>query len=502
MKVDPGKQSRMAILEEKAERDIFRFLQEHGWTGAVLEREPDGEYLVIEAVRADVRRRFALIYTTATKNEVYKRLEGKVEAIVAQGSLFEVEKFAYGTSTPVITAQDLATRVFDWNEAVAPGKIADSTSQAEAKARPRSYTYVTAEAPVEQIWLLLRQLASQTLAARLLAQRYSRAPVVDLADDIVRGKAAGIAFSVRNAFDYIRAEGHQPLTRRILNLYYGAMALASAEMLASPSGPHTLNDVERMTKFGHGLFTMDAGSDQLHELVVGPIATGFFAEWMKVLGQGVDFPRSKPKDAGDLAKRPADTFTTLGELFARIPETGSIFETVLSSPPLWVSASYDSSANPRPGRASGRSYVILSDESGRLDLDTLAKLPGPLSQIRHVQEEGPGLHYQAMVAHPSHEFWHGALPLHSSPFTKSTLVIPLFGRIQEYRAVATCLLYALSIVVRYRPGIWREVEGGAQDHYLPLIETFLAVAERVLPEQFAASILGAPVYAKQPGALF
>src|SRR5690606_10876819 len=128
---------------------------------------------------------------------------------------------------------------------------------------------------------------------------------------------------------YLRDGAHQPLTRRILNLYYGAMAFASAEMLAARVGPRSLNDVEAMTKFGHGLFTIDsATTDELHGLVVGPIATGFFAEWARVLGHETDFPRSKPKKPGDVAKRSADAQTTVGQLFARIPETAPIFETV------------------------------------------------------------------------------------------------------------------------------------------------------------------------------
>lgn len=43
---------------------------------------------------------------------------------------------------------------------------------------------------------------------------------------------------------------------------------------------------------------------------------------------------------------------------------------------------------------------------------------------------------------------------------------------------------------------------GDLDHMRVLIEAFLAVVERVLPEQFLASVTGDRIIAKQPGAWF
>jgi hypothetical protein len=61
------------------------------------------------------------------------------------------------------------------------------------------------------------------------------------------------------------------------------------------------------------------------------------------------------------------------------------------------------------------------------------------------------------------------------------------------------ILYALSIVVRYRPSLWRRIQEGDLDHVRVLIEAFLFVVERVLPEQFLEKILGQRVDARQPG---
>ena len=74
------------------------------------------------------------------------------------------------------------------------------------------------------------------------------------------------------------------VSQRVLNLYYGSLAFAFAEMLASPIGPTTLGKIEDSTKQGHGLYTLDSKDNSLEHLVVGVISSGFFPSWMKSMG--------------------------------------------------------------------------------------------------------------------------------------------------------------------------------------------------------------------------
>jgi len=106
------------------------------------------------------------------------------------------------------------------------------------------------------------------------------------------------------------------------------------------------------------------------------------------------------------------------------------------------------------------------------------------------------------VDHPGKHSWWDALKLHHSPFERNALILPIFGGVSEYRPICVALLYALSIVVRYRPSVWRRVQEGDLDHMRVLIEAFLPVAERVLPEQFLEKVTGQPVFAKQPGSFW
>ena len=147
-------------------------------------------------------------------------------------------------------------------------------------------------------------------------------------------------------------------------------------------------------------------------------------------------------------------------------------------------------------------YAFLVDETARLTRDDIAEFPGPITQIAEVPSEDPGRHFRVAVDSRGKRVWWDALPVHHSPFERDALIQPLFGVVGEYRAICVVLLYALSILVRYRPSIWRRVQEGDLDHFRALIEAFLAVVERVLPEQFLEKIGGQRVFAKQPGSLF
>lgn len=172
-----------------------------------------------------------------------------------------------------------------------------------------------------------------------------------------------------------------------------------------------------------------------------------------------------------------------------------------------MTPAYDQDANPglslfgkreRPSR----SYVLLVDDSARLTTEAIAAFPGPISEIAEVASADPGRHFRVAVDHAGKETWWEALPIHHSPFERNALVLPIFSAVGEYRAICVVLLYALSIVVRYRPSVWRRVQEGDLDHMRVLIEAFLAAAERVLPEQFLEKVTGQRVFAKQPGSLF
>ena len=502
-----GWETRLGILRQDAETKLLSPLHTHGWTATVESEVENGEYLIIAAERAGHTHRVALMYSSATANTVYKSLAPKVEQIFIKGELYKLESYAYGIDTPVTTADEFHGLLVRWNNESSTGKFAPSAASTPIAAQPPKHRTLLAEAPIDALWLRLRQLTSVSLARKLVQSRAENDGVT-LTAEVVQSKAEGLAFSLRNAGDYFRMRDDQNVSQRVLSLYYGSMSFAFAEMLADPKGPATLADIEDGTKQGHGLCTLDGERDGLERVVVSTVATGFFASWMKFLGIPTDaFPSKKPKVYADLAKQPKATWLTAEELFARIPEVSDLFLDIFSSKPAWLTPTYDSSANPsaslfKKQERPTTTYAVLVDDSARLTAEDIAAFPGPLSQIAEVASSDPGRHFRVAVDVTGRDIWWDALPIHRSPFERTALIVPVFGVVGEYRAICVALLYALSIVVRYRPSVWRRVQEGDLDHLRVLIEAYLAVVERVLPEQFLEHIAAQRVFAKQPGSLW
>jgi hypothetical protein len=503
-----GWETRQAILRQDTESKLLAPLRTHGWT-ATIEREVEqGEYLVVKAERAGVEHRVAIMYSSATNNAVYKALAPQVEHIFIKGELYKLESFAYGIATPVSTADEFHGVLVAWNNASATGKFAPNKPAAPIAAQPPKHRTLLSEEPIEAIWLRLRQLTSVTLARKLVETRAVNEGV-PLDDEVVRTKAEGLAFSLRNASDYFKTRDGQNVSQRVLNLYYGSMAFAFAEMLAAPKGPASLADIEKITTQGHGLCTLDGEQDGLERVVVSTVATGFFASWMKFLGIPTDsFPSKKPKTYADLPKQAESSWLTVEALFARIPEVADLFLDIFVSKPAWITPTYDQEANPRTSLHGGKkegpttTYSVFLDDSARLAVEDIATFPGPISQISEVPSQEPGRHFRVAVDVSGKEIWWDALPVHRSPFERTALIVPAFGVVGEYRAICLALLYALSIMVRYRPSVWRRVQEGDHDHLRVLVEAYLAVVERVLPEQFLERITAQRVFAKQPGSLW
>jgi hypothetical protein len=106
------------------------------------------------------------------------------------------------------------------------------------------------------------------------------------------------------------------------------------------------------------------------------------------------------------------------------------------------------------------------------------------------------------VDHEGKDTWWDALDIHESPLGRTAIIKPIFGDVGEYRVLCFVLLYALSIVVRYRPSVWRRVQEGEDDHLRVLVDAFLAVVERVLPQQFLESVSGDRIHTTMSKSMF
>jgi len=289
------------------------------------------------------------------------------------------------------------------------------------------------------------------------------------------------------------------------------MAFAQAEMLASPSGPSDLDEVEGMTKQGHGLYTFALPSGGFADLRVGVLATGFLPQWAKFLNYNTSFyPAAKARSEEAFATLPPQAACSLSDLFASMPEIDDFFAEAFDGRPKWIVATYDSATNILPSLRSASAkkpestYGIFIDRSGMIEAKTLEAAGWPLAEIQIIDDgKEEGNKFRARVDHVGHDLWWNVLPTHSSPFgVNGVLLFPTIGGLREYRAIAAVTLYALSILARYMPSAWQRIEGGDEDQYLALVKAALTAWERILPEQFFKSITGEAVHVVQPGSIF
>ncbi|MBL3635563.1 MULTISPECIES: YaaC family protein [Pseudomonas syringae group] len=498
MNTDTGSALRMDILEKAAEQQILKPLASYGWTAEIESRYASGEFLIISASKHGQAHRVALMYSSATDNRHYKFLDTKVEHIFTNGELYKIESFAFGLKCKVSPISDFFPLMVEWSRTISPPAAVSVN-----KRRPQGIIRITAEKPIDGIWTHLSQFASTSLAKKLIIRRGQESGI-EIPEHLLDSKAAGVAFSIRNAADYFKSASHESLNKKVLSLYYGSLALAFAEMLSSPNGPSDLDEVEGMTKNGHGLYTVASNTNDFGGLTIGLLASGFFPRWVSFLGHDVShFPRKKGTSSADLENYPTGSYATIEQLFSTLPELSTLYHEVYESEPSWVNTAFDSEAGFRLAKhKTGSSYIKLIDRSSKISSDRFSLNKWSISEIEFDRDEkSKSAIFRARVDHDGLEYWHQALPLHQSPFFEgSALILPVLGGVFEYRAISLSLLYALSILVRYMPSAWRRVEGGDWDQHLPMVKMTLDIFERVLPEQFLESITDQQIFSKMPGA--
>ena len=174
------------------------------------------------------------------------------------------------------------------------------------------------------------------------------------------------------------------------------------------------------------------------------------------------YPRKRAQSLEELGQYLPETFCSVRELFASMPEIEDLFAEIFSGPPRWVSVAYDNIPSMRlsslhtTSKKANSTYGLFVDRSGEISVDSLKSAGWPLAEIQRVNDhKNAGIAFRAQVDHAGHDVWWSVLPTHSSPFVNGTTILfPTVGNLREYRTIATVILYALSIMVHYKPRAW------------------------------------------------
>ncbi len=495
---------RLKILKREIEQQIVKPLHSHGWNASIIAEHDRFSSVELEATKNEITSRFAFIYSTATDKNHYKQLANNNECIFYSGQAYKIEDYARDIDVPILPMGDFFLILVKLNKQIEPDQ---SPSSARIKAK-KNIKRLTDENPQQAILLRLEQFKSIKQCERLILRRYE-SQGLEISKDLLLQKSEGVAYSIRSALDYFHNNSTASLNRRILGLYYGAMSFAFAEMLASPHGPNDLDEVEGITKQGHGLYTVLGAGHTIADLHVGVLATGFLPRWLSFLGHDIEnFPRKKARSLSDFDQLPTQSFCTFGHLLGSFQELEDLYHEVFDTEPSWVIPVHSTFENRQPSlNASNETpestYCKFIDYSGKIQAKRLVESGLPIAEITSIEKEKwehKGHAYRVRVDHQNYKYWHDVIPTHNSPINhRSTVLLPTMGGLSEYRVLATAALYVLSIAVRYMPSVWRQVEGGETDEYLAIIKSAVTVWERVLPHQFLESIADETVRASQPG---
>ena len=339
-----------------------------------------------------------------------------------------------------------------------------------------------------QVWGHLGLFESEAFCEQTIRRRAGTSP---FDPDLLKRKARGVAYCVRNAKGYFKTPPEADYNSRFVGAYYGLMWFVSAALICDPTTPYDLEKLEATTAQGHGLGNaLDDTSHFPQALNVYVKSDGFFVHYLRYLG--VDVDQLKVKGHNRVARFSEDErpkLVSLKDLIARIPEVASLYALVLGEHPLNTAVTHsdhnmrdeDTAAavfGPPPGLRmrleaerkeppkSARNYVCITGDPSLLTAEFITTTLGlPLDDL-HIcksivpEGEDPEEYWCGSIEVPTGKYWHDLIPWQRSPMAPTSWVKPLFTAKANPILVYLITLYGLSILVRYLPRLWREVRRG------------------------------------------
>jgi hypothetical protein len=264
-------------------------------------------------------------------------------------------------------------------------------------------------------------------------------------------------------------------------------------------------------------------------LYVFALKSGHFSSYCRSLGidlNAYSFAQ-RPRNWAKVTPEEKHKMITLGSLLRRVPELRPSINECLGVPPLSFHVSHSiknmslraeraqkqmlstgkfvaPNWGPDPSEGpTSETYVTFATGYGGGEGVTTAFLNGlglPIKDIAEEIDESSGrIDLVGKYTHPSNEHWWQSLPLHHGT-NGTSLIVPFWGSSDPF-ILHFIILYALSIVVRYLPSLWFEIEYGKLDHLKVLIEEYIVCTDTVLPSLAIERIAGIELHVVPPGSL-
>ena len=153
-------------------------------------------------------------------------------------------------------------------------------------------------------------------------------------------------------------------------------------------------------------------------------------------------------------------------------------------------------------RSEETTYLGIYPDADELTLEYLNSMSLPIKDLEIAEDKPAGSRYfVGSFNHPSGSHWWQHLPTYKSGYCGTSLIVPLWGTIRDPFIIHFVVLYALSIIVRYLPSLWHEIEYGDLDHIRALIEHYIVIVDGVLPQMAVERITGKRLQVVHPGSM-
>lgn len=342
------------------------------------------------------------------------------------------------------------------------------------------------------IWLRLKRLTSSQLCKKIIQKNH---PLLQEVEYI--NKSVGMSSAIRSAIGYWETQ-NGGLNSKILSRYYALLQISLAEQIASGDPKDDLKTVQRHTESGHGLFSMTIENATFPDnIIIGCLKGGHFYAYAKKIGIDIKKYASdkRPRIAEDLD---SSCTYTLTDLLRRIPELNLQVREILGENPLSFQIGHASRnmllrtkglfqqglSRPTPD-FSGFTYAAIYPKGAEVTAEELNSYD---LGIIDIEKETEGVrtdldeeYFVGKVLHPEGEVWWDHVLTHKSGYCGTSVIVPFWGT-QDPFVLHLVVLYTLSIIVRYLPEIWHEIEHGELDYINSLLENYLAIFDSVLPK--------------------
>jgi hypothetical protein len=342
---------------------------------------------------------------------------------------------------------------------------------------------IPTDQPVRHLWARFGVLESVSGARQFLTRREADAGV-SLDDGLIEAKAQGLAFAVRSAREYFGVPIEGNLTNACLAFYYGMLSLLQALLLGEVENSLALTDMERFTNKGHGLRALhvpEAPFPTSERVMI--LRDGFLPRYLRAHEYPVEIDAiAVERGYGNLNEVPeaeTDKIVPISGLIGRIPELLSVYVQLFDEPPQYLGIQIVGPLN------AARIHFPYAGNAPGLTPERIREMLSWPSTIAFTEDES------SLRTNDPQDIAStlSTRTRHSTVLAYDSYVAPLMG-IDDVFVIEFMLLYVLSIWVRYRPALWREINEGALDQFRALVTNLLIAVERTAPNMALDRLYG------------